>query len=82
MARAIEDIVRDVENADVDGLAKTDVEDVYKQMDHLLQTRPSPIELYNLAEDLGEKTDLAQKQPEIYRDLKQRHLDWLRQFAN
>jgi arylsulfatase A-like enzyme len=39
-------------------------------------------ELYNLNDDLGEKTDLAQKQPEIYRDLKQRHLDWLRQFAN
>jgi ribonucleoside-diphosphate reductase beta chain len=47
VARAIEDIVRDVETADVEGLGKTDVEDVYKQMDHLLSTRPSPIELYN-----------------------------------
>jgi arylsulfatase A-like enzyme len=39
-------------------------------------------ELYNLDEDPGEKADLAQKQPEIYRDIKQRHLEWLRQFAN
>jgi arylsulfatase A-like enzyme len=41
----------------------------------------STFELYNLNDDLGEKTDLAQVRPEIYRDLKQRHLDWLRQFA-
>ncbi len=47
MARAIEDIVREVEDADVKGLGKVDVEDVYSQMDHLLQARPSPIELYN-----------------------------------
>ena len=37
--------------------------------------------LYNLDEVIGEKTDLADKFPEIYRDLKTRHLAWLRQFA-
>ena len=47
MARAIEDVVRGVEEADVKGLGKVDVEDVYQQMDHMLQTRPSPLELYN-----------------------------------
>jgi arylsulfatase A-like enzyme len=39
-------------------------------------------ELYNLDEDLGETTDVADRYPEIYRDLKTRHLEWLRQFAN
>jgi arylsulfatase A-like enzyme len=34
-----------------------------------------------LDEDIGEKTDVAEKFPEIYRDLKARHLQWLRQFA-
>jgi arylsulfatase A-like enzyme len=38
-------------------------------------------ELYNLDEDIGEKNNLAAKFPEIYADLKQRHLAWLRQFA-
>lgn len=38
-------------------------------------------ELYNLDEDIGEKNNLAGTFPEIYSDLKQRHLDWLRQFA-
>jgi ribonucleoside-diphosphate reductase beta chain len=47
VARAIEDIVNEVENADVKGLEKVDVEDVYQQMDHLLQSRPSPMDLYN-----------------------------------
>jgi ribonucleoside-diphosphate reductase beta chain len=47
MARAIEDIVREVEDADVKGLERVDVEDVYQQMDHLLQARPSPMALYN-----------------------------------
>ena len=37
--------------------------------------------LYNLDEDLGETTDVSETFPEIYRDLKIRHLDWLRQFA-
>jgi arylsulfatase A-like enzyme len=37
--------------------------------------------LYNLDDDLGETTDLADACPEIYRDLKARHLQWLRQFA-
>ena len=47
MARAIDDIVRDVDDADIKGLGKVDVDDVYQQMDHLLQARPSPMELYN-----------------------------------
>ncbi|MDQ3623826.1 MAG: sulfatase-like hydrolase/transferase [Verrucomicrobiota bacterium] len=38
-------------------------------------------ELYNLAEDLGETSNVAAKFPEIYGDLKARHLEWLRQFA-
>lgn len=38
-------------------------------------------ELYNLDEDIGEKSDLATKFPDVYADLKKRHLDWLRQFA-
>ena len=37
--------------------------------------------LYNLADDIGEKNDLSEKHPEIYRDLKARHLEWLRAFA-
>jgi arylsulfatase A-like enzyme len=39
-------------------------------------------ELYDLDADLGESTDVADKFPDIYRDLKTRHLQWLRQFAN
>ena len=35
-------------------------------------------ELYNLAEDLGEKHDLADKHPEKYHDLKQRYMAWFR----
>jgi arylsulfatase A-like enzyme len=38
-------------------------------------------ELYDLDADLGETTDVADKYPEVYRDLKTRHLQWLRQFA-
>jgi arylsulfatase A-like enzyme len=38
-------------------------------------------ELYNLKEDIGEKTDVSDKFPEIYRDLKERHLAWLREQA-
>jgi ribonucleoside-diphosphate reductase beta chain len=47
MARAIEDIVRGVESADVKGLEKVDIDDVYQQMDHMMQARPSPLELYS-----------------------------------
>lgn len=38
-------------------------------------------ELYNLEEDIGEKNNLAKQHPEIYADLKRRHLEWIRQFA-
>jgi arylsulfatase A-like enzyme len=38
-------------------------------------------ELYNLDDDLGEQTNLVDKHPEVYRNLKTRHLEWLRQFA-
>jgi arylsulfatase A-like enzyme len=41
----------------------------------------TPFELYNLEEDIGEKNNLASKFPAIYADLKKRHVDWLRQFA-
>ena len=47
MARAIEDIVNEVDTADIKGLEKVDVENVYQQMDHLMQARPSPMDLYN-----------------------------------
>lgn len=38
-------------------------------------------ELYNLQDDLGEKNNLADQRPEIYADLKQRHLEWIRAFV-
>ncbi len=38
-------------------------------------------ELYNLKADPAEKTDLAAQQPDVYADLKRRHLEWLRAFA-
>ena len=38
-------------------------------------------ELFDLDEDIGEKRNVAADYPEIYADLKQRHLEWLRQFA-
>jgi arylsulfatase A-like enzyme len=38
-------------------------------------------ELYDLEQDIGEKNDLSAGNPAVYADLKQRHLDWLRQFA-
>ena len=37
--------------------------------------------LYNLDRDLGEKDDLSARFPDIYRDLKRRHVEWLRGFA-
>lgn len=45
------------------------------------EAESTPFELYNLAEDLGEKRNVAAEHPQIYADLKRRHLDWLRQFA-
>jgi len=39
-------------------------------------------ELHDLETDLGETTDVADKYPDIYGDLKTRHLEWLRQFAS
>lgn len=47
MARAIEDIVREVEEANVKQLENVDVENVYSQMDHVMQARPSPLDLYD-----------------------------------
>ena len=38
-------------------------------------------ELYNLDDDLSESRDLAAAHPEVYRDLKERYVEWLRQFA-
>jgi arylsulfatase A-like enzyme len=35
-------------------------------------------ELYNLAADLGEQNNVAEKHPDIYRDLKQRYRAWFR----
>ena len=37
--------------------------------------------LYDLEQDIGEKNDLSAKHPDVYADLKKRHLEWLRQFA-
>jgi arylsulfatase A-like enzyme len=37
--------------------------------------------LYNLDQDLGEKDDLSARFPDVYRDLKRRHVEWLRGFA-
>jgi arylsulfatase A-like enzyme len=37
--------------------------------------------LYNLEQDLGEKDDVSAQFPEIYQDLKDRHVRWLRSFA-
>jgi arylsulfatase A-like enzyme len=37
--------------------------------------------LYNLEQDLGEKNDLSAQFPEVYQDLKTRHVQWLRSFA-
>lgn len=45
------------------------------------EAEKTEFELYNLDEDIAEKRNLAKEQPEIYADLKRRHLDWLRQFA-
>ena len=44
----------------------------------LAQIEQTKFELYNLAEDLGEKRDLADQQPEKYHALKQRYVAWFR----
>ena len=38
-------------------------------------------QLYDLKEDIGEAHDLSEKFPEIYGELKTRHLEWLKGFA-
>jgi arylsulfatase A-like enzyme len=45
------------------------------------QAEAKTFELYDLDADVGETRDLAKERPEIYADLKRRHLEWLRQFA-
>lgn len=45
------------------------------------EAETTPFALYNLANDREEKTDVAVEFPEVYRDLKTRHLSWLSQFA-
>jgi arylsulfatase A-like enzyme len=42
------------------------------------QIEQTTFELYNLKNDIGEKQNVAEKHPEIYRDLKQRYLTWFR----
>jgi arylsulfatase A-like enzyme len=37
--------------------------------------------LFNLDEDIGEKNDLSAQFPDVYKDLKTRHVEWLRSFA-
>jgi len=45
------------------------------------ESKATAFELYDLANDLGETKDVADQFPEIYRDLKTRHVDWLKQIA-
>ena len=45
------------------------------------EAEKTEFELYDLDADIGEKNNLAKQQPEIYSDLKRRHLEWLRQYA-
>lgn len=45
------------------------------------EAEKTKFELYNLKDDLGEKTNLADKFPDIYQDLKKRHVEWLRAAA-
>jgi arylsulfatase A-like enzyme len=42
----------------------------------LPRIREVRFELYDLETDLGEKTNLAEKKPEVYRDLRDRYLNW------
>jgi len=45
------------------------------------EVEQTKFQLFNLKDDIGEKTDLADKHPDIYADLKKRHLEWIRAFA-
>ncbi|HVE92685.1 MAG TPA: ribonucleotide-diphosphate reductase subunit beta [Actinomycetota bacterium] len=47
MTKSIEDVVREVESAGVEELRSVDIDSVYAQMDHVMQTRPSPLDLYD-----------------------------------
>jgi arylsulfatase A-like enzyme len=38
--------------------------------------------LYNVDQDIAEKTDVSAEHPDIYNDLKTRHLQWLKSFAS
>jgi ribonucleoside-diphosphate reductase beta chain len=46
MADPAPEVVRRVEQARLGDLTKVDIDDVYEQMDWLLQSRPSPMDLY------------------------------------
>jgi arylsulfatase A-like enzyme len=37
--------------------------------------------LFNLKNDLGEKLDVSAEFPDVYQDLRRRHIEWLRAFA-
>lgn len=43
----IPDVVERVESASLNDLRKIDIDDVYEQMDWLLQSRPTPLDLYH-----------------------------------
>jgi arylsulfatase A-like enzyme len=45
------------------------------------EAEKTKFQLYDLEKDIAEKRDLSAEFAEIYADLKQRHLEWLRQFA-
>jgi arylsulfatase A-like enzyme len=45
----------------------------------LKQIEGTKFELYNLSNDVGERRDLADEQPEVYRDLKERYVAWFRE---
>jgi ribonucleoside-diphosphate reductase beta chain len=72
MTRRIEDVVREVDEADVKALERVDVDDVYKQMDHMMQARPSPIDLY----DRWEKQQWAVQDLDFTKDRE----DWKTMF--
>ena len=51
--------------------------DFRKAVDHV---ESASYELYNLDEDPAESTNLAAKHPAIYQDLRERYVQWIRQF--
>lgn len=51
-----QDVVERVENASLAELRNVDIDDVYVQMDHLLDSRPTPMDLYHRWEDQNWKT--------------------------